>query len=141
MKRFDCAVIIVFLCAGSFWWLFLVYRRAQIETNRRIDSAYERGVRWGERERKHFVVFEGVTNKYDTINEAMSNAVSGAAIYLAAGVHIVGPHGMLVPPLSNLMITGSLDSNLTDARGKRIGTTIEAAWSGVTNNAVEKKEP
>lgn len=108
---------------------------------RELNAAYERGVRWGERERKHLVVFEGVTNKYDTINEAMSNAVSGASIYLAAGIHYVGPHGMAVPALDNLSVYGSTNDTLTDARGKRIGTTINAEWSGVTNNAVEKKEP
>lgn len=116
-------------------------RAAREDTRQReLNAAYERGVRWGEREKQHIVVHDGVTNKFDTIEEAMSNAVSGAYVYLAAGVHDVGPHGMLMPPLSNLMVAGSTDSNLTDARGNRIGTTINAAWGGVTN-AVKTKEP
>lgn len=94
MKRFHWAICS--LIAMSFGICSLLYQ-TKLNNRREIEAAYERGVRWGERERKFLVVLDGVTNKFDSMAEAVSNAPVGAEVYIPLGTHDLGTNSFSLP--------------------------------------------
>lgn len=88
---------IVIVVAVAFFFALATLKICRGMYQKELNEAFERGVRWGEREKQHLVVHDGVTNKFDSIVEAMKFAPTGSTIYAAAGYWNLGTNRLTMP--------------------------------------------